>query len=407
MRIRKMILTATAVAMIPVNALASTSYTVQKGESYWLISQKFGTSLSSVLKANNATEQSDLNVGDVIKVPSNTYTVQKGDTFYLIAQRCNVSLNALLAANGADSSTVLYVGDTVKIPSSDSEYIEHIAVKGDTYWLLSQKYGVSLSSILSLNGKTESSVLNIGDVVKIPKGGDSSTPSAPSAPPQGTGNYITYSTYTVQKNDTLWNIAIKCGIPLQELLDANNLTESSYIYQGMKLTYPVHHIGIKQTPSEKYGELLDWFSEAQYVIPINADFKVVDLATGASFNARRTVGSGHADCEPLTAEDTAKMKKIWGGTFNWNKRSVLIVYNGRKIAASMAGMLHAGNESAPGGSWVSWRSDNYGPGTNYDYVKGNNADGHFDLYFYNSIGHSSGTTNSTHQKNVLKSAGKC
>ena len=403
MRIRKIIMTATAAAMIPVTALASTSYTVQKGESYWIISQKFGTSLSSILSANNATEQTSLNVGEVIKVPSNTYKAQKGDTFYLIAQRCNVSLNALLAANGANSSTVLNIGDVVKIPEPSGNYIEHIAVKGDTYWLLSQKYGVSLSSILSLNNKTESSVLNIGDVVKIPASGATSTPSAPS---QGTGNYITYSSYTVQKNDTLWDIAIKCGIPLQELLDANKLAESSYIYQGMKLTYPVHHIGVKPTPSDKYGELLDWFSEAQYVLPINADFKIVDLATGASFNARRTVGSGHADCEPLTAEDTAKMKKIWGGTFNWNKRSVLVIYGGRKIAASMAGMLHAGNESAPGGAWVSWRSDNYGAGINYDYVKGNNADGHFDLYFYNSIGHSSGTVNSTHQANVLKSAGK-
>ena len=126
-------MTATAAAMIPVTALASTSYTVQKGESYWIISQKFGTSLSSILSANNATEQTSLNVGEVIKVPSNTYKAQKGDTFYLIAQRCNVSLNALLAANGANSSTVLNIGDVVKIPEPSGNYIEHIAVKGDTY----------------------------------------------------------------------------------------------------------------------------------------------------------------------------------------------------------------------------------------------------------------------------------
>ena len=100
------------------------------------------------------------------------------------------------------------------------------------------------------------------------------------------------------------------------------------------------------------------------------------------------------------------MKEIWGGTFSWNKRSVLVKYNGRTIAASMSGMLHAGNENAPGGEWTSWRSDDYGAGPNYDYVKGNNAHGHFDLYFYNSIGHSSPTTNKTHQANILKSAGR-
>ena len=201
------------------------------------------------------------------------------------------------------------------------------------------------------------------------------------------------------------DIAIDCKIPMAELLSANGLTESSYIYAGMKLKYPVHHIAVKETVSSNHGELLDWFSEAQYVIPINADFTIVDFATGKSFRARRTVGSGHADCEPLTASDTAKMKEIFGGTFSWKKRSVLVLYNGRKIAASMAGMLHAGNEAAPGGAWTSWRSDNYGAGTNYDYVKGNNADGHFDLHFYNSIGHSSGVISEGHQANIRISAG--
>ena len=173
----------------------------------------------------------------------------------------------------------------------------------------------------------------------------------------------------------------------------------------MTLKIPVHHIPIKYAP-EGYGELLNWFTEAQYVIPINTDFRIVDLETGKSFNARRTVGSGHADCEPLTAQDTAIMKEIWGGNFNWNKRSVLVKYNGRTIAASAAGMLHAGNEGAEGGVWTSWRSDDYGAGINYDYIKGNDAHGHFDLHFYKSIGHSSGTENATHQKNVLKSAGQ-
>ena len=383
--------------MLSSSAFASVSYTVQKGDSYWLISRKFNTTLNSVLSANNASSASSLNAGQIITVPSNTYTVQKGDTYYLIAKKCGVTLSSLLSANNATQSSVLNIGDKIKIPDS-SAYITHTVQKGETYWTISQKYGVSLSSLLSYNGATNNSALNIGDKVKIPKSGSSSS-SGSSSP------YVTYKTYSVQSGDTLWNIAIKHGIPYSELLEVNSLTESSYIYTGMKLTIPVHHIPVKYAPAG-YGELLDWFSEAQYVIPINADFKIVDLQTGKSFNARRTVGSGHADCEPLTASDTEIMKSIWGGSFNWNKRSVLVKYNGRTIAASAAGMLHAGNEGAAGGEWTSWRSDDYGAGINYDYVKGNNAHGHFDLHFYNSIGHSSGTESAAHQANVLKSAGQ-
>jgi len=384
--------------MLSSSAFASVSYTVQKGDSYWLISQKFNTSLSSVLSANNATSNTSLNTGQKITVPSNTYTVQKGDTYYLIAKKCGVTLSSLLSANNATQNSALYVGDKIKIPDTNGDYTTHTVQKGETYWTISQKYGVSLSSLLSYNGATNNSALNIGDKVKIPKSGSSSS-SGSSSP------YVTYKTYSVQSGDTLWNIAIKHGIPYSELLEVNSLTESSYIYTGMKLTIPVHHIPVKYAPAG-YGELLNWFTEAQYVIPINADFTIVDLQTGKSFNARRTVGSGHADCEPLTASDTEIMKSIWGGSLSWNKRSVLVKYNGRTIAASAAGMLHAGNEGAPGGEWTSWRSDNYGAGTNYDYVKGNNAHGHFDLHFYKSIGHSSGTESAAHQANVMRSAGQ-
>ena len=400
MKHKKIISAVAALGMLSSSAFASVSYTVQKGDSYWLISQKFNTSLSSVLSANNATSNTSLNTGQKITVPSNTYTVQKGDTYYLIAKKCGVTLSSLLSANNATQNSALYVGDKIKIPDTNGDYTTHTVQKGETYWTISQKYGVSLSSLLSYNGATNNSALNIGDKVKIPKGGTSSGGNSSSTSP-----YVTYKTYSVQSGDTLWNIAIKHGIPYAELLETNSLTQSSKIYTGMKLTIPVHHIPIKYAPSG-YGELLDWFSEAQYVIPINADFKIVDLQTGKSFNARRTVGSGHADCEPLTASDTEIMKSIWGGSFNWNKRSVLVKYNGRTIAASAAGMLHAGNEGAPGGEWTSWRSDNYGAGTNYDYVKGNNAHGHFDLHFYKSIGHSSGTESAAHQANVMRSAGQ-
>lgn len=400
---KKIIASLTAMALLPTCAFANVNYSVQKGDSYWNIAQRFNISLNSVLDANGANSSSGLLIGQIIKVPSTTYTVQKGDTYYLIAKKCGISLSSLLSANNATSNTILYAGQKITIPSSKGNYTSYTVQKGDTYWTISQKYGISLDAILEANNATNNPYLFVGDVIKVPASSSSENNSSSSG--SASSPSITYKTHTVTSGDTLWNIAIKYGIPYQELLDANSLSESSYIYSGMKLTIPVHNVPVKDAPSG-YGELLEWFSEAQYVIPINANFTVVDLETGKSFNARRTIGSGHADCEPLTASDTAKMKEIWGGTLNWNKRSVLIKIDGRTIAASAAGMLHAGNDGAPGGEWTSWRSDNYGAGTNYDYIKGNDAHGHFDLHFYKSIGHSSGTENSTHQKNVLKSAGK-
>lgn len=396
---KTIIASAALLLMLQGSANADVSYTVQKGDSYWNISQKFNTTLSRVLEVNNATENTPLYAGQQINVPSDIYTVQKGDSYYLIAKKCGVSLSSLLEENNAEEGTTIYQGQKIKIPDTTSAGKTHTVQKGDTYWIISQKYGVNLEDLLTHNNATKNTVLYIGDTVKIPY--------ASATPPQTDSSdkpYVTYTTYSVKNGDTLWNIALAHKIPYTELLETNSLTESSKIYVGMSLKIPVHHIPVKDAP-QGYGELLEWFSEAQYVVPINTDFEIVDLESGKSFRARRTIGSGHADCETLTAQDTAIMKEIWGGNFNWNKRSVLVKVNGRTIAASAAGMMHAGNDGAKGGEWTSWRSDNYGAGTNYDYIKGNDAHGHFDLHFYKSIGHSSGTENSTHQNNVLKSAG--
>lgn len=420
MKKRRLIPIFLAFMMMAQGALGAT-HTVKKGETYWTISQSYGVSLSALLAANNAQTNDYLTIGQTITVPGSTsttrYTVKAGDTYWKIAQSYGVSLSALLEANNAQTNDYLTVGQTITIPtgsssgggssgggSSSSTGTRYTVKSGDTYWKIAQNYGVSLSELLAANNAQTNSALTVGQTITIPvssSGGSSSGGSSASTQP-----YITYKTYTVKSGDTFWTIANDCGIPMEELLSCNKLTTSSTIYTGMKLTVPVHNVPVTSTPSSKYGEYLDWWTQAQYVLPVGAVFTVQDFATGATFTAKRTTGAGHADCEPLTASDTAKMKAIWGGTFSWTRRPILIYYNGRKLAASASSMLHAGNDNAPGGLWTSWRSDDYGAGYNFDWVKGNNAHGVFDIHFLNSTRHSDGTVDSKHQTNIRTAAGR-
>ncbi|KPU44796.1 D-gamma-glutamyl-meso-diaminopimelic acid endopeptidase CwlS precursor [Oxobacter pfennigii] len=382
------------------------TYTVQKGDTYWLISQKLGISIQSLMAANNADQNTVLYIGQNIKVPQNTvHTVKSGETYWTISKAYSVDFNELLRANNATDKSWLNVGDKVVIPykTSASQTKVYTVQKGDTYWNVSQKFGVNIAELLKLNGADEKSYLYIGQQIKIPAA-SSDTGTAPQ-PETGSKPYITYTNYTVQKGDILWNIADKFGIPLTELLQANNLSQSSMLNINDVLKIPVHHIPVKSTPGPKYGEALDWWTEAQYVIPVGADFEVVDFYTGKSFYARRTTGANHADCETLTLEDTKKMKEIWGGSFSWTRRPVLIKYNGRQIAASVSSMPHAGNDAAAAGVWTSWRSDNYGAGTNFDWIKNNGIDGHFDIHFLNSTRHNDGSVDAKHQANIKIAAG--
>ena len=124
-------------------------------------------------------------------------------------------------------------------------------------------------------------------------------------------------------------------------------------------------------------EQLDWFNGGKNVIPNGAVFQIKDVSTGLIFSARRQSGGNHMDAEPLTAEDTAILKKINGGTFSWRRRAVLVKYNGHVYAASIYSEPH---------------------GTNT--ILDNNFDGQFCLHFYGSKTHGTDRVDADHQKCV-------
>lgn len=379
----------------------SQTYTVKSGDSFYTISQKYGISTQSIMTANNATSSTILYPGQNISIPLLSHTVINGETYWTISQKYGTDFKTLLSVNNASNTSWLNIGDKVLIPSTASatQDLLHTVAKGDTFYLLSLKYKVNLPTLLSANGATEKTTLYVGQKIKIPQA-TSSNNSTPTTNP-----YVTYTTYTVQKGDNAWSIAVKFELPYHELLRENKINESTVLNIGDKLKIPVHHVPVKSTPGAKYGELLDWWTEAQYVIPRGSDFEIIDFYTGASIKARRTGGANHADCETLTLSETNKMKAIWGGNFSWTRRPVIILIDGRKIAAGMTAMPHAGVDSAQGGVWTSWRSGNYGAGINYDYIKNNGADGHFDIHFYNSTRHKDGKIDLGHQESIKTSSG--
>jgi uncharacterized protein YgiM (DUF1202 family) len=121
-------------------------------------------------------------------------------------------------------------------------------------------------------------------------------------------------------------------------------------------------------------ELLDWFKGGDEWLYKGAKFKIIDVKTGLSFNARRFGGWYHADSEPLTANDTAIMKKIAGGEWSWDRRPIWVVFRGRVVAASMHCMPHMANPT-----------------------QSNNFPGHFCVHLLNSKVHETGKPCPRHQ----------
>ena len=125
------------------------------------------------------------------------------------------------------------------------------------------------------------------------------------------------------------------------------------------------------------GVRLTPWSEAQYIYSVGTICTVTDVNTGISWQEERMGGWYHADSEPLTADDAAKMKDAYGGSWSWDRRAVWVTVGDYTMAASINGMPHMGST-----------------------IGGNNFSGHHCIHFYQSKVHETSAQCPRHQAMV-------
>lgn len=98
---------------------------------------------------------------------------------------------------------------------------------GDTMWLIAQRFGVSLDALIAANPQVKDpSLVFPGQVLCVP---------GPPAPPACPGGFL----YTVQPGDTLFAIAQKFGVSLQDLIASNpQIKDPSLIFPGQVICIP-------------------------------------------------------------------------------------------------------------------------------------------------------------------------
>ena len=79
-------------------------------------------------------------------------------------------------------------------------------------------------------------------------------------------------------------------------------------------------------------EKLNWYDGGGSVLRKGEYGYIYDINTGIVVHIKRVGGTGHADCEPVSRSDTAKLLKIAEGKFDWSPHPV-ILYAGDKFVA--------------------------------------------------------------------------
>lgn len=202
-------------------------YIVKKGDSLWSIASKNNTTVDNIKKLNNLSSN-NLSVGQVLKLSydtenedikeSNIYTVKKGDSLWLIANKYGTTVDELKNANNLKSNT-LSIGQTLIIPKKkeNTNKISYVVKKGDSLWLIANKYDTTVEKIKSTNN-LKSNTLSIGQVLVIPSSSE-------------------FITYTVKKGDSLWLIANKYNTTVDNIKKLNNLS-SNNLQINQKLILP-------------------------------------------------------------------------------------------------------------------------------------------------------------------------
>lgn len=91
----------------------SGTYTVQSGDSWWSIANRYGMSMYTLASRNGKTIYSMLHPGDRLTISGQTacvYTVKSGDTLSAIANKLGTSANSLASRNRIGNPNLIFVG---------------------------------------------------------------------------------------------------------------------------------------------------------------------------------------------------------------------------------------------------------------------------------------------------------
>jgi len=281
------------------------TYVVRKGDFPGKIAEGLGVGTKELIELNNLDSKS-LQIGQVLKVPGaeapeqitketqkngslnatpgkkaqktasttknlkqGVYIIKKGDTPGEIAEKLGVSTKDLISMNNLNSQS-LRIGQRLKVPGSEirakfdavtkettaksSEQSvktpqahpeapqEYIVKKGDSLYVISKRYKISISDIKKKNN-LKGNNLSIGQKLSL---GSEKTAATAKAGPQNEAKKNDAKTlnkqkrtgkYTVRKGDTVSQIALKFGISQKEL-KSENVLRSNNLRIGQVLKVP-------------------------------------------------------------------------------------------------------------------------------------------------------------------------
>lgn len=192
------------------------------------------------------------------------YTVKPGDTLYNISRIYEIPVSILMQANRILNPYHLKVGQEICIPNlagnnPNCKGIHHKVVEGDTLYMITRKYNISLDALMKANPNLNPYDLRIGMTLCIP--GETTAPTVeptikptampaaiptvepaamPNVEPQlmrspGCSGFL----HKIEAGDTFYNLSKKYNLPLEVILNANSHLDPYNLRIGSMICVPI------------------------------------------------------------------------------------------------------------------------------------------------------------------------
>jgi beta-lactamase class A/LysM repeat protein len=112
---------------------------------------------------------------------------------------------------------------------------------GDTLGAISARIGVPQQQLIDLNSLPDANLIRDGQILTLPGDAPAAQPGSsvpPSAPQQGTAPPTDAREYVVRPGDNISAIAASFGVPLNSLVEANQLAQPDRLATGQRLMLP-------------------------------------------------------------------------------------------------------------------------------------------------------------------------
>jgi len=161
-----------AAAITPAKATANVapvaSYTIQKGDSLWIIAKKNHISVAELTKANNLGSNPVLRPGKKLMIPGKPAPI------------------AAPAENPLSFSTTPVAATPATVeaaPHPSAEVVKHVVANGESLGIIARKYGLTVGELAAANNITDPAKIRVGQPLVIPAGKGNRTAAKTSPKP--------------------------------------------------------------------------------------------------------------------------------------------------------------------------------------------------------------------------------